>query len=54
MANFFLVQTPVKVGAKNILPLFYNFSSGSVHIPVRASVRFAPGRSLREMFRDDL
>lgn len=50
----FLVHTPVKVGAKYILPSFYNFSSGSVQMPVKESLAAAPGKSFSDMFKDDL
>lgn len=40
------MQTPVKVGAKNKRPSFYNFNSGSVQIPTNDNLAAEPGRSL--------
>lgn len=52
--NYFLVQSPEKVGAKYSLPSFSRFSSGSVQTPMRFSLEFDPGRSFNEIEIDDL
>ena len=54
MTKVFFVQTPVKVGAKNIFPSFSNFNSGSVQIPVSDSLVVAPGKSFKAIDNDDL
>lgn len=54
MRYSFLVQTPVKVGAKKSLLSFSSRRSGSVQIPKSDSLAPAPGRSLREIEIDDL
>lgn len=54
MTKVFLVQTPVKVGAKYIFPSFSNLSSGSVQIPVRDNLVVAAGKSFSEIDSDVL
>ena len=48
------MQTPVKVGAKYILPAFSNFNSGSVQVPVNDSLVVAPGKSFKAIVSADL
>ena len=45
--NYFLVQTPVNVGAKYNFPSFSNLMFGYVHTPIKVNLLPAPGISFR-------